>query len=245
MRLPRRLAAVAALLPESGGVADIGTDHGLIPVYLAKAGRYVPIVATDINEGPLLRAESNCQRHSVRDKVSFRKGDGLAPLNPGEVGTVIIAGMGEATIVEILKSHRQKAETFTTFILQPMDGAEELRRFIWQLDWCINAESVVLERRKFYQTIRVLPHGHFRVPRSVQENHVGLSQEEVVTLGALLLERKDPDFARMIEERLKSRLATRSHIIAGSGGKHRERLRELDQEITKLKKVMKWLSSGT
>lgn len=243
MRLSKRLAAVVDFVPLSGGVADIGTDHGLIPVYLAKTGRYAPIVAIDISEGPLSAARKNCQRYGVCEQISFRIGDGLSPLAPDEVSTIIIAGMGEATIIEILQRYQQIAETAEVLILQPTDGAARIRHLMKKLDWCIAGESVVSERGKFYQTVQVAPGRPFTLPNALKENLVGLSEEEIIALGPVLLARKDSEFIRMIDYRLNSLEAARRQIIAGSGKKHVARLRELGLEVAKLEKVIKWLHS--
>ena len=102
--LTPRLAAVAAQVPPGARLADVGTDHAYLPVWLLLAGRIVGAVATDVNQGPLQRGQETAQRYGVAHRMDFRRCDGLAALSPGEVDTVVIAGMGGDLMVHILSA---------------------------------------------------------------------------------------------------------------------------------------------
>ena len=92
--LTPRLAAVAAQVPPGARLADVGTDHAYLPVWLLLAGRIVGAVATDVNQGPLQRGQETAQRYGVAHRMDFRRCDGLAALSPGEGDTVVIAWAG-------------------------------------------------------------------------------------------------------------------------------------------------------
>ena len=92
--LKGRLLAIANAVPPSRAIADIGTDHGLVPVWLVTNGIAQKAIITDISPGSLAKAESLIKQEGLADKIEPRLGDGLLPVKPGEVDTIVIAGMG-------------------------------------------------------------------------------------------------------------------------------------------------------
>ena len=94
MELSKRLQAVADLVTEGASVADIGTDHGYIPIYLIEHHIAEKVIALDINRGPLERARMHIVGHGLKEKIETRLSDGLEKVLPGEVDTMIAAGMG-------------------------------------------------------------------------------------------------------------------------------------------------------
>ena len=122
--LTPRLAAVAAQVPPGARLADVGTDHAYLPVWLLLAGRIVGAVATDVNQGPLQRGQETAQRYGVAHRMDFRRCDGLAALSPGEVDAVVIAGMGGDLMVHILSAAPWTRDV--KLILQPMSTQEVL-----------------------------------------------------------------------------------------------------------------------
>lgn len=94
MQLSQRLLAVADLASAGHCLADVGTDHGYIPIYLMEKGNYERAIAMDVRKGPLLRAEENRKSHGFEDRMDLRLSDGVAALREGEADTVVIAGMG-------------------------------------------------------------------------------------------------------------------------------------------------------
>ena len=109
---------MAAQVPQGARLADVGTDHAYLPVWLLLAGRIVGAVATDVNQGPLQRGQETAQRYGVAHRMDFRRCDGLAALSPGEVDTVVIAGMGGDLMVHILSAAPWTRDV--KLILQPM-----------------------------------------------------------------------------------------------------------------------------
>ena len=103
MELSRRLYAVASLVTEGASVADIGTDHGYIPIYLMQNEIVSKAIAMDINGGPLERARMHIVGHGLKGKIETRLSNGLEALAPGEVYTMIAAGMGGCLIIRILE----------------------------------------------------------------------------------------------------------------------------------------------
>ncbi|MDR2559475.1 MAG: class I SAM-dependent methyltransferase [Oscillospiraceae bacterium] len=147
IKLDERLAACAALVRRGSSVADIGTDHALLPVFLWQSG-WTDIIATDIKPGPLESARKNIEKYSADIKLVLS--DGFENLPPRD--DIIIAGMGGETIAEILAGCRHKDEN-TRFILQPMTKQDRLRRSLDELGFNIVHEHNTYERTKVYTII--------------------------------------------------------------------------------------------
>ena len=148
LRLSPRLAAIAALVPDSAYVADIGTDHGLLPIYLMRRGIVRLAIGTDISEGPLETARSNAALYG-ETRVRFMQGDGLECVRPEEVNTIVLAGMGGETIAEIL-SKTPWVRYGAMLILQPMSRAEKLRRALYDMSLMIMHEELVEDGGRIY-----------------------------------------------------------------------------------------------
>lgn len=149
IKLSKRLAAIAALIPTSGGVIDVGTDHGFIPVWLQQNGHRGKILATDINPDPLENAIDTAIEYKVVDEISFFLCDGLKGICDKEYHNVIIAGMGGETIIDILSCALWTSQSDRTLILQPMTKADELRRWLQNNLYKVTAERLVEDGRLY------------------------------------------------------------------------------------------------
>ena len=103
MELSKRLKTVAAAVTPGHRVADVGTDHGYIPIYLVERGLCPAACAMDVNRGPLARAEEHIRQEGLSDRIGVRLSDGLEKLSPEETDTVVISGMGGELICRILR----------------------------------------------------------------------------------------------------------------------------------------------
>ena len=119
MELSKRLNAVASLVTEGYRLADIGTDHAYIPIFLAGTGRISEAIAMDVNRGPLLRAEENIRAHGLQAKIETRISDGFAALREGETDSAVIAGMGGPLMIRILREGSGIVRSLKECILQP------------------------------------------------------------------------------------------------------------------------------
>ena len=158
IKLSQRLQAIADLVPAGAKVADIGTDHGFLPCYLAQSGKAELVIACDVNAQPLALAQKNITDYNVGDKVSTRLGNGLAVLNPGEVDTVTIAGMGGALMIDILDASLMVVDRLKRIVLQPNVGAEAVRIWAEKNRWQIVAEDLIREN-DIFSVIIVLEQG--------------------------------------------------------------------------------------
>lgn len=157
IELAPRLLALAKQVPEGARFADIGTDHARLPVWLLEQGIIQNAIASDLREGPLEQARETARRHALTERLSFRLGDGLAPIRGEEVDVCAIAGMGGETIAAILSACPWVASPGHTFLLQPMTSVEELRSWLWRSGFRITQEVLVGEGRTIYVVITAIP----------------------------------------------------------------------------------------
>lgn len=149
----KRLELIASIMPHSRGFADVGTDHGYLPVYMAQHGYSGKIIASDINEGPLSTAVASARQAGVEDRICFRLCDGLDGCGSEELDTVVIAGMGGDTICGILDRADWVMSRDILLILQPMTKAEVLRYWLTNNDFAICGEWLIEENGEIYQIL--------------------------------------------------------------------------------------------
>lgn len=154
-QLDNRLLLCAQWVPDGAKVADIGTDHAYLPIWLAKSGRIASAIAADVREGPLARARENILRYHVQSTVTARLSDGLSAVCPEEADTIIIAGMGGELIAEIIAKTPWLKGSGKTLILQPMTSALELRVFLAQQGYALQREEAVLSLGRLYTVMLV------------------------------------------------------------------------------------------
>lgn len=152
--LPKRLQAVYREIPLSKTVADIGTDHGLLPLQLLKNKVCQNVIVTDISRPSLEKAEKLLLKHGFSNRFKALAGDGLDVLLNNEAETVVIAGMGGLEIITMLKKHLHRFEN-SVFVLQPMRNTPELRIFLTQNGMSIIKDFTVFDRGKFYSIIAI------------------------------------------------------------------------------------------
>ena len=120
IKLTSRLKTIADEIEKGETMADIGTDHGFLPVFLWEKGICPKVVMTDVSSGSLAKARLNCQTLHPEADFDLRLGSGLEVLEPGEVDAVVIAGMGGILMTEILGADIEKAWSFKKIILSKM-----------------------------------------------------------------------------------------------------------------------------
>lgn len=180
MELSKRLYAVASLVTEGASVADIGTDHGYVPIYLIKNKIASKVIAMDINKGPLERAKMHIIGHGLKGQIETRLSDGLKKVNPGEVDGMIAAGMGGALVIKILEESKAVVDTLEFLILQPQSEISKVRKYLNKNGLVIIEEDMVEEEGKYYPMMKVI-HGQ---PEEYKEYEY--------IYGKKLLEKKHP-----------------------------------------------------
>ncbi|WP_425061268.1 tRNA (adenine(22)-N(1))-methyltransferase [Sporomusa carbonis] len=157
MKLGERLKAVADMVPAGVTLADIGTDHAYLPIYLVEQRIICCAIAGDVHHGPYLSAKNAVAAVNLEQKISVRLGDGLAVLAPGEADVAVIAGIGGANIIDIMSSSPAVMATLKRIILQPMIAAALVRNWLQANRWQIIDEQLVQEEGRLYQIIAAEP----------------------------------------------------------------------------------------
>jgi len=153
IKLTTRLKALTVLIEDGASVADIGTDHGYLPVYLAQKGSAEHIIASDISAASLKAAQRSADKYNVTDSISFRVAPGLDGINRDDVDTVIIAGLGGETIRGIIKDAPWTKSRCVTLILQPQSKVDILFRFLYDNGYEIKKVIYVFDANKRYTII--------------------------------------------------------------------------------------------
>lgn len=165
MKLSTRLTKIAEQIPTGSRLADIGSDHALLPVFAMRKGMITEAIAGEVNVGPRDAAQRQVNEAGLKEKINVRLGNGLAVIQPGEVDVVTIAGMGGVLIVSILSEGLDKLEGVKRLILQPNVGEENVRRWLLEHNWYLSHEQILEEDGRIYEILTA-----DRLPDAVELN---------------------------------------------------------------------------
>ena len=203
MELSKRLQAVAELISQNMSVADVGCDHGYIPIYLLETGKSHKVLALDVNPGPLKRAEEHIREHGL--SIETRLSDGVKKLSPGEVDCVVVAGMGGALTTRILNEGEDVFRKLREFVLQPQSEIYKVRQYLYKNGYRIIAEDMVLEEGKFYPMMKVIN------ADAPEYNKIEL------LYGPILLDNKHPVLKAFLEKERNKRIQIRENLLKEAG----------------------------
>lgn len=176
--LNQRLAMCAGMVHPGAKLADIGTDHAYLPIWMAKSGLVSHAVAADLRENPLESARQNIIKYHVQNIVEARLSDGLRNICPGEADDIVIAGMGGEMIEQILAAAPWLRSSRKSLVLQPMTSAESLRRFLANEGYVLNTERAVRADGRVYSVMRAQFTGE-NVTQDVLYPYIGLLGESM------------------------------------------------------------------
>ena len=200
VKLSARLLTVAGFVKQGSRIADVGTDHGYIPVYLAQTGRIASALAMDVRYGPLERARAHVREYEAWERVhrkaspavpiSTRLSDGLKELKPGEADTVIIAGMGGELIIKILEEGRHVRDSVKQYILSPQSDLDKVRRYLAAHGFAIEDEAMVKDEGKYYTVM------------SVKRGFMEYESQAHYLYGRILIDKKDPTLREYLDREM-------------------------------------------
>lgn len=188
MKLSKRLETIASFVSKGSIVADIGTDHGYIPIFLVSEGICPSAYAMDVRTGPLERAKEHVKEAGLEETITLRLSDGLKELKPGEADTVVIAGMGGELICRILEEGRHVWESTQSLILSPQSELSFVRHYLEQNGFEILQEKMLKEEGKYYVVMEV-GHGSMK-----------LGTPCCYEFGRDLIEKRDPVLAEFLSK---------------------------------------------
>lgn len=156
VKLTKRLEAVSSLVRENAILADVGCDHGYLPVYLLLNGRIKGAVASDINIGPLNSCKALVEEYSLNDKVKCVLSDGLMNIKSDECSDISICGMGGELIAQILDECEWTEDSDKHFIFNPMTHPEILREYLCNNGYEIGRDFIVKEGKRYYNVLEAV-----------------------------------------------------------------------------------------
>ena len=217
-----RLERIRRLIPKGRGFADIGTDHGYLPVQMAKDGYSGEIFASDIRPGPLSAAIERARKEGVDERIVFSLCDGLDACPPERIDTIVIAGMGGDTICGILDRAEWCMSEDYLLVLQPMTKAEILRFWLINNGFVIEEEFLAQEGDTLYQILTA----------RFQNINTALLDAELY-LGSVQKHRGDPLFPLHVRQQ-RSRLETSLAGMQSAALKDELRMRFLSAVISEM-----------
>ncbi|MDO4298080.1 MAG: class I SAM-dependent methyltransferase [Lachnospiraceae bacterium] len=230
MQLSKRLFAVSEMVSSGFCLADIGTDHGYIPIYLIEKERIPSAIAMDVNRGPLERARIHIREHGLEDRIQTRLSDGLEKLAPGEADTVLIAGMGGMLTIRILEEGRDALESVQELILQPQSDIREVRAFLEKSGYWIDEENMIEEDGKIYPMMRAVKNCGEGNAESDTGDGAHMTELEL-RYGPVLLKKENPVLQKYLERERQLLLRVRDKLLNEKGTAALKRLEEIETEL--------------
>ena len=222
MKLSKRLQTIADFVKKNSVVADIGTDHAHIPIYLIENNIIDKAYACDINKGPLEKAKENIENFGVSENIVLRLSNGLDKMSNKEVNTIIIAGMGGELIIDILNRGKAFFDKKNTFILSPHTKTDEVRDYLIRKGFKILKEDMCIDEGKFYTVMEV----------RYTENTVIYSEAELL-YGKYLIENKHPVLLGFLKKEEEKYLS-----ILSNTGLNEDRKKALSPRLDIIKETM-------
>jgi len=157
VKISDRLKTAASLIREGAVLADVGTDHGYVPIYLLEQKKIKSAIAMDINKGPLERAREHIHLYGMDAYIQTRLSDGVAALEKGEADSILVAGMGGGLVIHILEEGKDICQAAGELILQPQSELCSVRDYLAKNGYMIDAERMVFEDGKYYPMMHAVP----------------------------------------------------------------------------------------
>ena len=220
-KISERLRTVSSFVRDGAILADIGTDHAYLPIYLALNNRIKFGYASDINKGPIDRALENIRKYNLDSLIKTNLANGLDGIENFAPTDITICGMGGELIAKIIDSSTYVKNKNVRLILQPMTCVKELREYLQKGFYTI-VENVVFEDDKLYQIICVEYDGQ---EHSMSNIEMEIGPKNLINKGV------------MVEKLIYSTIAKKQRILSGLrlGGYETA---DLEKEIEDLEKLL-------
>lgn len=219
MKISKRLKAISNFIEDNSNVIDVGCDHALLDIYLFNNKKNIKLIASDVKEGPLKQAEKNIEKYGCNIKVKL--GYGISTIEE-YIDTIVIAGMGGDTIIDILNKDKDKLSNIKNIIISPQSEWKKTRKFINDLGFIISSEKIIEDNNKFYLIIKFI------------KGNKKYSNKEL-EYGPILLQQKTKEFNKyynmLLEE--KTRILKKIPIL-----KIKKRI-DSKKQIKSIKKMLK------
>lgn len=181
---------MAQRIPSEADIVDVGTDHAMLPVWLALHGHQGRLIATDIHAGPLHSAKELCRTYNLSSRIELRLCDGLTAIDTEEINYIVIAGMGGETMTDILAS-APPLKPEIRLLLQPNTKQDILRKFLYDSQYIVYYEDIIDEAGHLYPILEAKRGGEREL--SLPELYIG--KDELI--------HNNPNAKRLLQQILK------------------------------------------
>ncbi|MCW1244071.1 tRNA (adenine(22)-N(1))-methyltransferase TrmK [Pseudomonas sp. SAICEU22] len=218
--LSMRLERVAEQVPTGARLADIGSDHGYLPVALINRGVITAAVAGEVALTPFRAAEGTVRESGLEEQVTVRLANGLAAIEPADGVTAIsLCGMGGETIRDILDDGKARLSGRERLILQPNGGEQPLRQWLMDHGYRILHEDVLRENRFYYEIIV-----------AERDGPVKYSAEELY-FGPLQLQARSPVFLAKWQRMLRLKQKTLANFARAQQAVPEAKTQEIARQV--------------
>lgn len=225
LEISKRLQVVAQQV-QYQTIADVGTDHGYIPLYLYLKNRLKKAYACDINKGPLKQAEKNIKAYDASSCIEIRLGSGLESIGTNQIETAVIAGMGGMLIIEILETSLPKVKTLKELVLQPQLDVNKVRQYLHRIGFQIENEEMIFEEKKYYTVLRAVPGEEI------------YTNEKEYLFGKKLIEKKDSILKQYCKETSKNNQNIINQLKTSKSIYGKQRIEQLEKMQILIKEVL-------
>lgn len=228
MDLTPRLRAIGESIERCNVIADIGSDHAYLPIYLINNGKAEKIIATDINVGPAEISRKRIKKYGLEDHIEIRVGNGLKVLDKGEADIIIIAGMGGLLIQSILSESLDVAKSADEVILQPMRDSRALIKWLLENSFSILEGEIVKEKDKYYEIIWC----------RFDER----SKKDINMINEVYYYKNTPILKEYIDKKIEQYTRIVKQLKASNITDEEARMQECIKELNDYREAKKWLS---
>lgn len=233
MQLSERLSSVASMVTAGNCLADVGTDHGYVPIYLYERNIIPRAIAMDVNKGPLERARLHIAEFGFENAIETRLSDGMAALKPGEVDSVTIAGMGGPLIIRILSAYPEVTASLKELILQPQSEISEVRSWLYENGYEIIEEHMVYEDGKYYPMFKAVYNSEAPKLNALE-----------LKFGRLEVLKETSVLRAFVERELKNKKMILEKLCAEDTEKSKARAEEMKNLMSELEEILEKISEN-
>jgi tRNA (adenine22-N1)-methyltransferase len=220
LNISTRLLTISTLVDKDAIIYDVGTDHALLPIYLAKNHQIIKEYATDLRSGPCKSALLNVEHFGVKEQIEVFQSKGLDDLKD-DVTSIIIAGMGGNLINSILDSNLNKINEKHTLILQPNTAVKDVRSYLSQHGFMIIDEHIIFEDEHYYEIMKVIK----------KECH--LTGNEIL-FGPVLMKKKSAIFINKYQQERD----TYRNVLSKIAPTNSQRILEINEYIQRIEEIL-------
>lgn len=226
MQISERLKTVASFVTEGMKVADIGTDHAYVPIYLIREGKIPSALAMDVGAGPLQRAREHIAEQGLSEKIETRLSNGFSAFQKGDAQSVVIAGLGGELMIQILNLGKDVISEVSEFILSPHSEIHKVRSYLMEQGFSIVRETMLCEEGIYYTIMRaVYGRGDYET-------------EPEIWYGKRLLEERNPVLLEYLKKEYTVRMQIEEKLSRVQNDNAVRRRTEIKEECLRIKEAL-------